>query len=268
MNVKSRSGTSSRRRPPSVAESSPSALRAFVLLAVVAVMSTLPKWVDAGTNEAGLAFLAANRDKPGVVTLPSGLQYRVLAKGPGKEHPTIDAPCNCHYEGKLLDGTVFDSSYERGSPTAFAPNQVIKGWTEAMQKMVQGDKWELYIPSELGYGDRGSPPKIPGGDVLIFVMEILSIAGDTVPALTCEVVKGDDATVTTAAATAGSDCTEKEVKYIAKVQSWEGGKPGKEIKRIKAILGTPMSDDLRDWAQRRLHILEQFVDDVSNKDEL
>lgn len=216
-----------------------------------------------GTNEEGLAFLAANKDKPGVVTLPSGLQYKVLTKGKGPSHPTVDSPCSCHYEGKLIDGTVFDSSYDRGSPTTFAPNQVIKGWTEAMQLMVAGDKWELYIPSELGYGDRGSPPKIAGGDVLIFQMEILAIMGDSVPALSCAVLRDEGGV------TAGSDCTDREGKYIAKAQSWEADKPGKEIQRIKAILGTPMSDDLRDWARRRLHILEQFVDNsTSNKDEL
>lgn len=129
--------------------------------------------VSAGSNEEGLAFLAENKDKPGVVTLPSGLQYKVLTKGRGADHPTVDSPCSCHYEGKLINGEVFDSSYQRGQPTTFAPNQVIKGWTEAMQLMVAGDKWELYIPSDLGYGDRGSPPKIGGGDVLIFQMEIL-----------------------------------------------------------------------------------------------
>merc|ERR1712238_452464 len=120
-------------------------------------------------------------DKPGVITLASGLQYKSLNKGDGKVHPTVNSPCSCHYEGKLTDGTVFDSSYARGSPTTFAPNQVIKGWTEAMGLMVVGDKWEMYIPSELGYGDRGSPPKIPGGAVLVFVMEILEIKGDSVP---------------------------------------------------------------------------------------
>merc|ERR1712087_111143 len=141
---------------------------------------------QAGTNEAGLQFLKENKLKPGVITLPSGLQYKVLKKGKGTRHPTADSSCNCHYEGKLIDGTVFDSSYERGEPTSFAPNQVIKGWTEAMQLMVAGDKWELYIPSELGYGDRGSPPKISGGDVLIFQMEIIAILGDSVPALSCK----------------------------------------------------------------------------------
>ena len=78
--------------------------------------------------------------------------------------------------GTLIDGTVFDSSYARGSPTSFAPNQVIKGWTEAMQLMVEGDKWEMYIPSDLAYGDRGSPPKIGGGETLIFQMEIIKVS--------------------------------------------------------------------------------------------
>merc|ERR1711861_91360 len=108
-----------------------------------------------------------------------------LARGDSENHPKASTSCECHYEGKLIDGTVFDSSYERGSPTSFAPNQVIKGWTEAMQLMVEGDKWEMYIPSELGYGDSGSPPKIGGGDALIFTMEIIKIKGGTKPAITC-----------------------------------------------------------------------------------
>merc|ERR1712217_583669 len=87
------------------------------------------------------------------------------------------SPCDCHYAGSLIDGTKFDSSYKRGEPTTFAPNQVIKDWTEAMQLMVEGDLWEMYIPSELGYGDSGTGDKIKGGDVLIFRMEILKIKG-------------------------------------------------------------------------------------------
>merc|ERR1712159_627362 len=133
--------------------------------------------VAAATNEAGKKFLEENKAKEGVVTLPSGLQYKILKKGSGAHHPTVDSSCECHYEGTLIDGTEFDSSYKRGSPTSFAPNQVIKGWTEAMQLMVEGDKFELYIPSDLAYGESGSPPKIPGGSALIFRMEILKIKG-------------------------------------------------------------------------------------------
>jgi len=130
--------------------------------------------------EASKAFLAANKDKAGVIALPSGLQYKVLQSGKGFYHPTADSPCDCHYAGTLIDGSEFDSSYKRGQPTTFAPNQVIKGWTEAMQLMVEGDKWEMYIPSDLGYGPNGSPPKIPGGATLIFTMEIIKIKGDKV----------------------------------------------------------------------------------------
>ena len=116
--------------------------------------------VQAGTNEAGKKFLAEKAKEDGVTVLESGLMYKVLRKGDGAHHPTADSSCSCHYSGKLINGDTFDSSYDRGSPTDFAPNQVIKGWTEAMQLMVEGDKWEMYIPSELGYGDGGSPPKI------------------------------------------------------------------------------------------------------------
>merc|ERR1712178_464800 len=92
-----------------------------------------------------------------------------------------NTPCECHYKGTLIDGVQFDSSYDRGQPTTFAPNQVIKGWTEAMQLMVEGDKWEMYIPAELAYGDRGAGGKIPGGSTLIFVMKLEKIKGQSKP---------------------------------------------------------------------------------------
>merc|ERR1712159_921009 len=141
---------------------------AFFALAFVALA--------AATNEAGTKYLAENKNKEGVITLPSGLQYKVLKKGSGAHHPTKDSPCECHYEGTLIDGTEFDSSYKRGEPTTFAPNQVIKGWTEAMQLMVEGDKWEMYIPSDLAYGDNG---RVAG--CLVFTMEIIKIKGGTKP---------------------------------------------------------------------------------------
>merc|ERR1712048_163037 len=118
----------------------------------------------------------------GVVVLPSGLQYKVLKAGTGAAHPLVDTPCACHYEGKLINGKKFDSSYDRGEPTTFAPNQVIAGWTEAMQLMVEGDCWEMYIPSNLAYGDAGvGGGLIPGGATLIFKMEIVKIQGPTKP---------------------------------------------------------------------------------------
>ena len=91
--------------------------------------------------------------------------------------PLFSTPCKCHYSGTLIDGTEFDSSYKRGEPLTFAPNQVIKGWTEAMQLMKEGGQWELYIPSELGYGERGAGGMIPGGAVLIFTLELLEVLG-------------------------------------------------------------------------------------------
>jgi len=136
---------------------------------------------DPNGKEAGIAFLAENKSKEGVITLASGLQYKVLEEGAGLEHPKVSTPCECHYAGRLLDGTEFDSSYKRGEPTTFAPNQVIKGWTEAMQLMVVGDKWEMYIPMELAYGPSGKPPKIPAAATLIFIMEIVKIKGEVVP---------------------------------------------------------------------------------------
>ena len=91
--------------------------------------------------------------------------------------PLLDTPCECHYSGRLIDGTEIDSSYKRDNPTTFAPNQVIKGWTEAMQLMKEGEKRELYIPSELAYGDRGAGGIIPPGAALIFSLELIKVNG-------------------------------------------------------------------------------------------
>jgi len=121
-----------------------------------------------------------------VITLKSGLQYKVLHKGHGNDHPTINSPCECHYEANLIDGTQFASTYssttfDGGFPITFGPNRVIKGWTEAMLLMVEGDKWELFIPSELGFGDSGNPAKkVKGGEVLICTLELVKIKGDKV----------------------------------------------------------------------------------------
>jgi FKBP-type peptidyl-prolyl cis-trans isomerase FklB len=115
----------------------------------------------------------ANED---VVSLASGLQYRILRSGPADgPHPTPSSPCECHYKGTLTDGTEFDSSYRRGKPSTFTPNRVVPGWTEALQLMRPGDKWELFVPPHLGYGNRGSPPRIPPRAVLIFTLELISI---------------------------------------------------------------------------------------------
>ena len=123
------------------------------------------------------------KGEEGVVARDSGLLYKVLVDGPaGGKTPQASTPTECNYRGTTIDGAEFDSSYKRGQPATFAPNQVIKGWTEAMQLMVEGDKWEMVIPGALAYGKRGRPPKIPKNAVLVFVMEIVKIQGAKVPA--------------------------------------------------------------------------------------
>lgn len=119
-------------------------------------------------------FLAENKKKEGVVTLPSGLQYKVLAKGNGPS-PKDTSIVKVHYIGTLLDGREFDNSYKRGEPAEFPLNQVIKGWTEALQLMHVGDKWILYIPPELAYGENGAGNTIEPNSLLIFEVELLDI---------------------------------------------------------------------------------------------
>ena len=125
-------------------------------------------------------FLAANRAKDGVVTLPSGLQYKILTAGTGPK-PTASDTVVCNYRGTLISGTEFDSSYKRGQPASFPVNGVIKGWTEALQLMPVGSKWQLFVPAELGYGDRGAGADIGPGATLIFEVELLSIQSKDKP---------------------------------------------------------------------------------------
>lgn len=120
----------------------------------------------------GQAFLAENKTKENIHTTDSGLQYLILEEGTGKEHPTTDSQVKVHYEGKLLDGTIFDSSYQRQQPITFALNQVIPGWQEGLQLMVVGQKMRLFIPSNLGYGSN-SAGAIPPASTLIFDVELL-----------------------------------------------------------------------------------------------
>ena len=128
-----------------------------------------------GANrDAGRKFLEDNAKQPDVVTLPSGLQYKVLVKGEG-EVPQSSDKVRVHYEGRLLDGTVFDSSYKREEPSEFTPTQVIRGWTEALTMMPVGSKWQLYIPYELAYGERGAGADIKPYSMLIFDVELLEI---------------------------------------------------------------------------------------------
>merc|ERR1712217_422231 len=211
------------------------------------------------------------KSKPGVVTLPSGLMYKVLREGTGEDHPTADSSCECFYAGttpsltpnahEVADDTEalnkewndFDSGYKRGSTTSFAPNQVIKGWTEAMQLMVEGDKWEMYIPSELGYGDGGSGQKIKGGDVLIFRMEILKILGGKKRAYHCnlktkENCDPDEVAILEKWASTDLKTLEKEVDKLKKKQ--QVLKPGQhevikaELSMLKKIVKAKKKDEL------------------------
>lgn len=136
------------------------------------------KMKEAGeaNKKAGEDFLAANKSKPGVVTTASGLQYKVITQGTGPR-PTASDTVVCNYKGTLIDGKEFDSSYKRGEPATFPVSGVIKGWTEALQLMPVGSKYELYIPSDLAYGERGAGADIGPNTTLIFEVELLSIQG-------------------------------------------------------------------------------------------
>lgn len=153
-----------------------------MLLAVVVIAGVIFYFFTSMNNQKaakenirlGNEFLAQNKTKEGVLSTASGLQYQVLNQGSGTIHPKASDTVTVHYHGTLIDGTVFDSSIERGEPIAFPLNRVIKGWTEGVQLMVEGDKYRFFIPSDLAYGNR-STGKIGGGSVLIFDVELLKI---------------------------------------------------------------------------------------------
>ena len=151
--------------------------------AIVAIQADLRKKQEEMMKAAGEvnkkqgdAFLAANKTKEGVITLPSGLQYKVVTAGTGPKPAATDSVV-CNYRGTLIDGTEFDSSYKRGQPATFPVGQVIPGWTEALQLMPVGSKWQLFIPPNLAYGERSPSPVIGVNSTLIFDIELLSIQG-------------------------------------------------------------------------------------------
>lgn len=135
----------------------------------------LEEKMSAANIEAGKKFLEENAKRPGVVTLPSGLQYEVITEGNiGRQARPTDQ-VQCHYEGTLIDGTLFDSSIKRGQPAVFGVNQVIPGWVEALQLMPEGAKWKLFIPSDLAYGAQGAGEMIPPHSTLVFEVELQKI---------------------------------------------------------------------------------------------
>ena len=136
--------------------------------------SNLQDEIAETNKQAGKEILAENAKRSGVVVLPSGLQYEVLAEGKGRKPKATDK-VQCHYHGTLIDGQVFDSSIQRGTPAVFGVNQVIPGWVEALQLMPEGSRWKLYIPSDLAYGEQGAGGSIPANATLIFEVELIKI---------------------------------------------------------------------------------------------
>lgn len=141
---------------------------------VQAAMNALGEKVRTRRKEAASKFLEENKKKEGVQTTNSGLQFQVVKSGSGAT-PTAESTVSVHYEGRLVNGQVFDSSIQRNEPAVFGVSQVIPGWTEALMRMKVGDKWKLFIPPELAYGERGSPPVIGPNETLIFDVELLEV---------------------------------------------------------------------------------------------
>ncbi len=141
---------------------------------MMAKQHELAKKAGEKNEKEGEAFLAENKTKEGVTVLPSGLQYKVIKAGTGKKPKATDK-VTVHYRGTLIDGTEFDSSYRRGQPVSFPVNGVIPGWTEALQLMGEGAKWQVFIPPKLAYGERGAGPQIGPNATLIFEIELISV---------------------------------------------------------------------------------------------
>jgi FKBP-type peptidyl-prolyl cis-trans isomerase len=176
-------------------------------------------------KDAGVKFLADNKAKPGVVTLPSGLQYKVITDGKG-ESPKPEDTVTVDYRGTLVDGTEFDSSYKRGQPATFRVGGVIKGWTEALQLMKPGSKWELYIPNDLAYGENAPPGSgIPAGAPLVFEVALQSFSRPTPPPappmptpITSDIIKVPSA---------------EELKHGAKIETIKAEDIQKELDKAK-----------------------------------
>lgn len=149
------------------------AMQEFSVKAQAKAMEAMKKAFEENKKK-GEAFLAANKSKEGVVTLPSGLQYKIITQGTGKT-PSASDTVETNYKGTLIDGTEFDSSYKRGQTATFPVNGVIAGWTEALQLMKEGGKWELYIPSSLAYGEKGAGQVIQPNSTLVFEIELISV---------------------------------------------------------------------------------------------
>jgi peptidylprolyl isomerase len=150
---------------------------AVVALVLLVFTGGAPPTVSEVTRQTNAQFLTSNGQREGVTTTPSGLQYEVITEGDGTVSPVATDTVTVNYVGTLLDGTQFDSSYDRGQPATFSLNQVISGWTEGLQLMTVGDRFRFWVPPELGYGSQANGP-IPANAVLVFEVELLGINGD------------------------------------------------------------------------------------------
>lgn len=157
-------------------------IKVIIALCVLATLAAAAgdNKMEAYHKRAGAKFMAEVAARKNVYTLPSGLLFEVVQSADAATNPkspTLNDECSVHYSGTLRDGTKFDSSIDRGSPATFSPAQVVKGWTEALQLMREGDIWNIYLPYELAYGARGSPPRIPPFSPLVFRLELLKVKG-------------------------------------------------------------------------------------------
>eukprot|EP01065_Artemidia_motanka_P051659 TRINITY_DN9142_c0_g3_i1.p2 TRINITY_DN9142_c0_g3~~TRINITY_DN9142_c0_g3_i1.p2 ORF type:complete len:322 (+),score=122.98 TRINITY_DN9142_c0_g3_i1:46-1011(+) len=245
-------------------------MRLSTLLCFAATAAT----VLAESSREARRWLAKNKGKKGVVTTPSGLQYRKLKGGKGIHHPTAAAQCEVHYTGETHEGVMFDSSYSRGKPSTFAPNSVIKGWEEALQLMVEGDKWELFIPSEMAYGDEGGGGgRIKPGDALKFTVELLSIDGEKVLTAAEKERQEEVEKVAELARLQSrppcspfgrSNCMEKDRLFLDLVEDKGLAVITRRLRELESTAAKDQTD--AEWRRRRVHILKTLKSALSPGD--
>jgi FKBP-type peptidyl-prolyl cis-trans isomerase FklB len=225
--------------------------------------------VTAGTNELGLKYLKERALEPGVIKMPSGWLYKVHRHGEGKFHPTEDSECEMWYIGTTprltpkahetandteavkTEWKHFNSAYHNGKTLAFQPAHMPL-FKEAMQMMVEGDHWEIYMPSEIGYGDRGQDPYVEGGACLIWRLELEKILGEKVPVDECDVVSK-------------KDCDEEQADYIDKMAAGTAETRSAEYKRLYAMTGQDMKSKKKHWLLARLKLLKKMQDSEQNE---
>eukprot|EP00933_Yihiella_yeosuensis_P021432 TRINITY_DN1694_c5_g1_i1.p1 TRINITY_DN1694_c5_g1~~TRINITY_DN1694_c5_g1_i1.p1 ORF type:complete len:246 (-),score=54.98 TRINITY_DN1694_c5_g1_i1:38-775(-) len=226
------------------------------------VLASGRKWDPGDTNEVGKKFLADYIQQEGVISTTSGINYRVLRTGSGTESPIDKARCLIHWEVRTAqnypDGEKMDSTYDRSEPMVLQPNMLVpgQGMSFALQMMVEGDKWEVALPAELGYGAAGSTGKVAPGDALFFTIELLEIKGESVPAMRCDDVKDL------------KDCNDDAKKYVKKQREKEGSALQAELERLSGMTGNAVKPDKQQWLHRRIKILKSLVQEKATNAEL